>query len=159
MNVGSALEFLREMPGFIGTLVGNLAAKDLRWKPAPQEFSLLEHVCHLRDIEREGYSTRIDKLLHESEPFLPDIDGDKLAKDRDYNNQVIDEALVAFTQARLANIQAIKAFTPSDLKRIGVFENSGTITLERLVVMMYEHDQNHRQALHDLAKRLAGAER
>ena len=70
--------FLEETPDVVKSLTGNLTAKELMRKPAIEEFSFLEHVCHLRDIEREGYGVRIAKLLNEEQPFLPDIDGGRV---------------------------------------------------------------------------------
>lgn len=144
------LAFLEGTPGVIRSLAGNLPVSELRRKPAKQEFSFLEHVCHLRDIEREGYCVRIAKLLSEEQPFLKDIDGDKLARERNYNSQIFEEALSAFTRARKNNIQTIRPLPPENLKRIGIFQNVGTITVEQLLSMMREHDNGHLLALGDL---------
>lgn len=149
----SLLAFLEETPEVISSLIENLPVRELRRKPAKETFSFLEHVCHLRDIEREGYCVRIAKLLSEEQPFLTDIDGDKLAEERNYNSQSFDEALSAFTHARKNNIQTIRPLLPQNLKRIGIFQNVGTITLEQLLSMMREHDNEHLLALSDLRKR------
>jgi hypothetical protein len=148
------LAFLEETPEVIRSLSENLRVRELRRKPAKEEFSFLEHVCHLRDIEREGYGVRIAKLLSEEQPFLPDIDGDKLAAERNYNSQSFDQALSAFKRARRNNIQTIRPLPPENLKRIGVFQNVGTITLQQLLSMMREHDNEHLRALSDLRSRV-----
>ncbi|MBA2525218.1 MAG: DinB family protein [Pyrinomonadaceae bacterium] len=150
-ELANNLEFLEETPKFIKSLTENLTGEELRLKPSQEEFSLLEHVCHLRDIEQEGYRVRINKLLNEAEPFLPDIDGDKLATERNYNSQSFTEALSGFACARTDNIQTIRNAPLDALKRTGLFGDLGIITLERLVMMMYEHDSDHRQELSDLA--------
>lgn len=148
------LASLEETPEVINSLTENLPVRDLRRKPAKETFSFLEHVCHLRDIEREGYYVRIAKLLSEERPFLTDIDGDKLAKERHYNSQIFAEALSAFTGARKNNIQTIRSLPPENLKRIGIFQNVGTITLEQLLSMMREHDNEHLRALSDLRSKV-----
>src|SRR5260370_33437178 len=71
------------------------------------EFSALENICHLRDIEVEGYTVRVNKILTENDPVLTDIDGGRLAIDRAYNNKNIDEALEAFALARRQNIAVL----------------------------------------------------
>jgi hypothetical protein len=141
------LAFLEETPEVVRSLTENLTAKELMRKPAKEEFSFLEHVCHLRDIEQEGYRMRIARLLSEEQPFLPDIDGDKLAKERHYNSQSFNEALSAFTRARKDNVQTIRTLTSHHLKRSGIFQNVGTITLGQLLAMMVEHDEAHRLSL------------
>jgi len=35
-----------------------------------EPFCAIEHVCHLRDIERDGYHVRIRRLLTEDNPSL-----------------------------------------------------------------------------------------
>jgi hypothetical protein len=149
-DVENLLTFLEETPEVIRSLTENLPVRKLRLKPAKEEFSLLEHVCHLRDIEREGYCVRIAKLLSEEQPFLADIDGAKLAVERNYNSQIFDEALSAFTRARKNSLQTIRPLPTESLKRIGILQNVGTITLEQLLSMMREHDNEHLRALSDL---------
>jgi hypothetical protein len=141
------LAFLEETPEVVRSLTENLTTKELMRKPAKEKFSFLEHVCHLRDIEQEGYRVRIARLLSEEQPFLPDIDGDKLAKERHYNSQSFNEALSAFTRARKDNVQTIRTLTSHHLKRSGIFQNVGTINLGQLLAMMVEHDEAHRLSL------------
>jgi hypothetical protein len=138
----------------IRQLVGNLRDDELRWKPEGQVFSCLEHVCHLRDIEREGYTLRVQKLLHEEEPFLSDIDGDKLARERNYNTQKLEFALDEFLRARQGNLSAISNLSTRQLHRRATFENYGPLTLGELLRMMVEHDHEHVRALDDLRGQL-----
>ena len=150
--------FLRKTPRTVQQLVAGLADDDLRRKSSGKEFSVLEHVCHLRDIEQEGYMTRIRKLLSETHPFLPDIDGDKLARERNYNSQKLDAALHAFMVARKENLRAIGNMSPDQLNRSGVFENVGAITLEELLLKMREHDEDHLRAFYQMRERLSNGD-
>src|SRR4051794_41846310 len=79
------VEYLAEMPAIVKELSSSLTQEELKRKPPDSEFSVQENVCHLRDIEQEGYTVRIEKLLNEHEPVLPDINGAKIALERDYN--------------------------------------------------------------------------
>lgn len=147
--------FLQKTPGTLRQLVTDLEGDDLRRKPSENEFSVLEHVCHLQDIEREGYAVRIRKLLGETRPFLPNIDGERLARERDYNSQILDDALHAFTAAREDNLRAIRNLSPEQLNNSGTLENVGEITLEGVLLMMREHDEDHLQALRGLREQLS----
>lgn len=98
---------------------------------------------------------RIAKLLAEVEPFLPDIDGNKLAEERVYNRQDFRAALLEFTLARENNVRVLKGLTLDQLSRSGIFENAGSVSLERLVLIMREHDREHFKELTDLRGRLA----
>ncbi|MGH9943976.1 MAG: DinB family protein, partial [Pyrinomonadaceae bacterium] len=114
----------------------------------------LEHLCHLRDLEREGYAERIRRLLVETDPFLPDVDGDRLAKERDYNRQDFARAHAGFAGARAANVAALNVLSPEQLGRAGTLEGVGPVTLGRLLELMRDHDDAHRRELRDLGRRL-----
>ena len=148
---------LAEMPQKVRRLVESLGEDERRWKPCADEFSATEGICHLRDIEEEGYAVRIRKLLNESEPFLSDLDGARLACERDYNNQNMMYALERFAHARSGNVAAVKDLSPDGLSRRGTFEGTGPITLGQLLSMMREHDEGHIQELENLCAHLSGA--
>lgn len=137
------LEHLQSMPDCLWEMAQEIPESQFTWKPSPQEFSFLEQVCHLRDIEQEGYGFRIRKILTEDHPFLPDLDGGKLARERNYNAQRFDQAFREFSQARQENLDLLQKATPGELNRTGEFETLWTITLEKLVQMMCQHDQIH----------------
>ena len=50
------------------------------WDGIPSEsFSAIGQVCHVRDIELDGYHVRIQRTLSEDEPTLESLDGYALA--------------------------------------------------------------------------------
>ena len=144
------LEFLAETPQVVRQLSRDLTPDELKRKPSDSEFSFQENICHLRDIEEMGYTVRIEKLLNEDEPLLPDIDGAKLALERDYNSQDFEAGLDEFARLRERNVSALGNLQPVSLSRTGTFEGAGTITLKTLAGMMREHDESHLQELHGL---------
>ncbi len=151
-NLENLAEVLEEMPEFIRRLTIGLSLEELKRKPTKKEFSILEHIWHLRDIEQEGYAARIGKLLTENQPLLKDIDGDKLAEERDYNNLNFATGFEEFCQARKNNVRQIKDLTLEQLNRVGTLENVGAITLGQLLMKLLEHDEEHRQTLEKLTK-------
>jgi hypothetical protein len=153
-ELNDLIECLEKMPVFVERLAGEFA-NAASWKFSQNEFSLLEKVCHLNDIEREGYAVRIAKMLDEHQPFLPDVDGGKLAAERDYNSRNLAEMLHSFAAARQENIETIKNLSLEQLSRSGEFENAGAVTLWRVLTMMREHDAAHVAELNDLRGKLA----
>src|ERR1044071_9903571 len=109
--------FLEETPGHIRQLAAEMALQDLKWKPSVDEFSAVEQVCHLRDLER------------------------------DYNSQDFESAFQEFALARAENVRVMKTLSPDQLNRSGVLEGVGAITLGKLFWLMREHDQSHREEL------------
>jgi hypothetical protein len=146
---------IEETPDAIRQLVNGVAQDKLNRKPSDQGWSILEHICHLRDIEQEGYTVRIEKILNQDHPFLSDLDGDKLAAERAYNHQPFDKALESFIAARESNVQKLRDLSDEQMTRSAMFENVGVITLGQLIRMMCEHDKDHLQQLGELGAQLS----
>lgn len=152
------IRLLEAMPESMRQLTDGLRDGELSWKPAPEQFSALEQVCHLRDLEREGYALRIHRLLAENQPTLPDFDGGRIALERDYNSQDFEAAFQEFALARASNASLLKTLSPADLKRSGFLEGVGAITLKKLLLLMREHDLSHQRELSELRQAKKGDE-
>ena len=154
----AAIQFLGSTPVWLESHLRGLTDSQLRLKPGPEPdaFSFAEHVHHLRDIEIEGYSQRLRRILAEESPSLPDIDGTRLAIDRVYNRQPVAPALMEFTAARRKNVVLLRQLSPEQLTREAGLEGTGRVTLARLVRMWREHDVVHRAELQELLKFVEG---
>lgn len=141
---------IERMPQVIGELLADVEESSFKERPPGKPWSILEHICHLRDIEQEGYRIRIAKMIAEDRPFLNDLDGDKLAAERDYNNQDFKSALKDFVDGRVLNIRAICDLSADQLRRQGMFENVGLLTLMELLIKMRDHDRGHIAELTEL---------
>lgn len=141
-----ALELLAAMPEFLEGAIARAPADALQWKPAPEEFSLVEHACHLRDLEREGYLVRVRRMLAEALPELPGFDGATIAQERHYLAQDARVAADDFARARGELLARLRALTAADLAREGFFDGR-RICLADLVAMIAEHDHGHRDEI------------
>ena len=151
------LAFLNETPNKLANSIAGLSNAEVRFQNSPDEFSVLENICHLRDLELQGYTPRIRRILAESNPALADFDGARVAAESNYNNEQPDFALQAFQTARRENVEMLRALTERQLKREGTLDGVGTITLRRLAEMMREHDEGHLEDLRVLSRRLRQA--
>jgi hypothetical protein len=151
--LGEFLGRLAATPATLAVLVEDLSENELRAKQSDDEFSVVEHICHLRDIEIEGYAVRIDRILKESSPELPDIDGSQLAIERDYNHQPVDVALEQFQRVRHKNVELLRGLDKEQLNREGKLEGVGTVTVRRLLFLMHEHDESHLSDLRAIRER------
>lgn len=142
-----AIATLRQMPEALRQHVTGLTDTQLHFQPEGGYFSVLENVCHLRDIEIEGYNVRLKRILAEDHPKLADINGGQLARERRYNEQPLQPALDAFAKARHANLKTLEKVTESQLARTAYLEGLGEITLGKLLELWVEHDQGHIQEL------------
>jgi hypothetical protein len=124
-------------------LVRGLSEQQLSWKPAPEVFSIRENVLHLRDIDIEGYARRIRLLLDEQHPSLPNVDGGKLARERNYNAQPVQLALDDLRVSRGESVQRLRDCSTQDLDRKAEMQGVGTIDLRRLLELWMQHDAGH----------------
>jgi transcriptional regulator with XRE-family HTH domain len=146
---------LGAMPSKIRDIVDAIPRDAWTARPATGGFSLLEHICHLRDIDGDGYRERVERMLTEEQPSLADIDGDALARDRDYQSQDLEEALSRFAATRWQMAARIARLTPDERQRIGLMAATNKITIEDLVGAMLAHDSEHLDQLSELCGELA----
>jgi hypothetical protein len=147
LDLAAIIQTLEKTPDRIEKLLLRLSPSRWNVRPSGIQWSFVENVCHLRDIESLGYGERIRRILEEEKPFLPDIDGAALATERKYNDQDSMQALRDFGAARRDNLLRIEPLDEGLLSREGRFED-GVVTLRALIERMRKHDEEH---LNDLA--------
>jgi hypothetical protein len=114
------------------------------WDGIPSErFTAIEQVCHIRDIEIDGYHVRFHRTLRESNPTLASIDSESLARERSYATSNASEALAAFRSARARTLDLISGLSPEQFARTAEFEGYGALSLRSLVHYLCSHDQQH----------------
>jgi hypothetical protein len=114
------------------------------WDGVPSEsFTAIEQVCHVRDIEIEGYHVRFRRTLDEMNPTLASIDSESLASQRSYSTSSAPEAFAAIRLARAKTVQLISGLNEAQLLRPAVFEGYGSTTLRSLIHYLCSHDLQH----------------
>ena len=114
------------------------------WEGVPSEpFTPVEQICHVRDIELDGYHVRIQRTLNESHPTLASIDSETLAKERSYATSNAAEVFATFRTARAKTVELISGLSSEQLARTAVFEGYGALSLRSLVHYLCSHDQQH----------------
>jgi hypothetical protein len=141
--LSEAIERLSSTPQQVEALARGLSDEQLSRKPKGDFFSIRESVLHLRDIDVEGYERRIHLILSEECPALPDSDGGKLARERNYNARPLQPALDDLRRSRTVSMQRLMACSEADLDRKAEMQGVGTVTLRRLLEMWMEHDRGH----------------
>ncbi|HEV7475362.1 MAG TPA: DinB family protein [Pyrinomonadaceae bacterium] len=148
------LDFLDETPNKFAGSISRLSPTETRWKNSDAEFSVLENLCHLRDLELQGYTLRIERILSETEPILADFDGARVAAESDYNSEPADLALAAFASTRRENVRILRSLSADQLEREGLLEGLGKVTLRQIAEKMREHDEGHLEDLRVLRQQL-----
>lgn len=144
---------LSRMPALLSRVAE--AFPDAAMRARSGSFALVEHVWHLADLEREGFGARIARLLGERDPWLPDFDGERTARERRYLQLDLAEGLAAFAAARAANVKALGEVEAGQWSRTGRQEGAGPLSLSELPRRMREHDLSHLNEIADLLFELA----
>ena len=130
--------------------------KPASWLECPGEhFSVRENLCHLRDLEIEGYQRRFARTRAEQDPDLPSVDGYALAEERHYAATDPYAALAAYRAARAETLGQIRGFSELELARPARFAEYGRTNLAGLVHYLSAHDRQHVACLHWLMGKMA----
>lgn len=130
----TTLDALAEFPRLLEAHFAAVPDGYARWTPddwsgIPSEhFSPLGQLCHVRDIEIDGYHVRLRRMLDEDHPLLVSVDGDALAAIRDARRETLD---------------LVSRLAPGQFARTGEFEGYGALTVRGLVHYLCSHDQQH----------------
>jgi hypothetical protein len=134
----TTLTALKEFPRHLEAYFAAIPAGFENWRPdswvgIPSEpFTAIEQICHVRDVEIEGYHVRFLRTLQESNPSLPDLAGEALARERSYAAADPEQVLATFREARARSVALISGLTDAELARVAEFDGVPT-TLRALV--------------------------
>lgn len=130
------------------------------WDGVPSEpLTAIEQLCHVRDIEVEGYQVRFRRTLTENNPTLGSIDTDALVRERQYRSSNAEVVLAQFTLARAQSIVLLNGLRAEQLDRTATFEGYGVVTVRSLVHYLCSHDQQHLSGLQWLLGKLEATQR
>jgi hypothetical protein len=154
------VEQLAAMPDRFSAAVASFS--EPHWRSRPEQgnaFSLVEHACHLRDID-EVHRNRLQRILEDHLPVLEDVNGRQLAQERAYLRQDCRAAVRQFRNGRSTLVKRLGELTPSARRRVGIYAETQRITVEDLAEMIRQHDATHLQEIEELrAELFSGTEK
>jgi len=145
---------LSRTPAILARVAGQVPAELVRVRSGP--FALVEHVWHMADLERE-FAERIRRLLGEADPFLPDFDGERIAKERQYLTLDLAAGLTAFAAAREETLRRLAGVASEAWARCGRQEGVGAVSLAEMPGRIVDHDRAHLNEISDLLADLVPA--
>ena len=147
--IGITLNALETFPSQLEAHYAAIPAAYRHWAPpswdgVPSEpLTAIEQVCHVRDIEIEGYHVRLRRTLAEAHPLLESIDTEALARERDYGSADVEAAFAVFRAARAETLALLTGLSDEAFDRTATFEGYGPVSLRGLVHYLCSHDQQH----------------
>ena len=152
------LDLLEATPAILRGLMGELSEEDVRWKPAPDRFSVGEVLAHLSHSEGYCYRARLDRFMSEENP---EIEGDDAQLHVElYRTADPEDSFDHFEEQRETNIEFLRDLPEGSGARKAVHREVGAITLEQMLHEWAMHDLGHVRQIAELVrarKHLAGA--
>ena len=122
-------------------LVGE-AGDDLRTRPEPTEWSVIECIGHLTDSELVT-AARVRWILAEDEPQIIGYDQDRWVEGLHHDRDDPDDLIELFDTLRTANLRLLATRPASDLERIGRHNERGPESYGLMVRLTAGHDRFH----------------
>ena len=147
-SLQTTIDALAAFPAQLERLFACFPPEARGWKPSSwtgipsEKLTATEQVCHIRDVEVDGYKVRFHRTRTEINPVLPDLPGELMALERNYGATDPFSALRAFAAARTDTVGMIRGFSTDELHRKAVFEGK-PVTLAGLVHFLSSHDHQH----------------
>ncbi|MBX2999903.1 MAG: DinB family protein [Caldilineaceae bacterium] len=133
----------------IRALVAGISNEQARWRPGPEEWSMLEVINHLYDEERHDFPVRVDYALRRRGESWPNIDPQGWVTERRYNERDLAESTQNFLNRRQESLAWLRALSDPDWDAI-YSAPFGEIRAGDLFASWVAHDILHMRQLVEL---------
>lgn len=143
MNLEQTLHILsvhQETLKHLTKLVTQEEAKTFR--EAPQAWTILEVMCHLRDFETV-FIERVETILKKITPTFAAFDQNEAVIENKYSEQVLSEVVQAFSLHRDRTMSIFKNLEPQQWQRMGIHPKKGRMSMADMPENLIFHDSKH----------------
>jgi hypothetical protein len=127
-------------------------AVDQDWRPAPEEWSFRFVAAHLATVDKECYQDRVVRIAAGEEPFFESY----FNTGRDFGMFDLLDSLRAWAATRGEIIDFVSNMSEEQFSSTGTHAAFGTLTVQRVLELMLDHDQEH---IRDLEKMIGSYKR
>jgi len=139
------LAFLLATPAVFHGMARSSSTESWSVRPQPGEWSRLEILCHLRDVDAEVNAVRLDAILQEENTYITGQSTDQWVDERGYIREDPAGALRKFVEIREKMVKRLASLEPADWERRARHTILGPTTLRELVEIIVDHDRLHIQ--------------
>lgn len=150
MDFDTAIARLESSGAAIAALTEGIENDQARWRPAVDQWSVLEVVNHLADEEVEDFRQRVDFTLHRPGEPWPLTDPAGWVISRRYNARDIAESRQRFHAARADALAWLRGLDAPDWSLGYDHPRAGVLTAGDLLLSWVAHDLLHLRQLVEL---------
>jgi hypothetical protein len=129
-------------PAELRRAVAGMNREQLTARPVPGKWSTLEVVCHLADFD-PILADRMKRIIAEDRPQLLGADENRFAAALAYHHRDLEEELTIIERTRSQLGRILRTLGDDALARVGVHNERGPLTLERLLETATNHIPHH----------------
>jgi uncharacterized damage-inducible protein DinB len=127
---------------FVKALLG-LSSEEVNRVPAANEWSIHQAAAHVRDTESRVFLYRLERILTEELPAVPNFDQDAWTREHYSPDEPIRNIAREFAAARRKVVRQLSDVKDKDWERKGIHPAFGKISIEWLVTHFYAHTLDH----------------
>jgi hypothetical protein len=149
------IEVIGELLPWLDQRLQGVAEQTLRRPEKPGKWSALEVIQHLADSDLVmGFRTRM--VLSEDSPAMQGYDQDRWAREFQYRDISLRQALDQLHGLRRANLNLWTQLTPAQLDRVGLHSERGPESVEHMIQLIAGHDLVHRRQIDRILTGMGG---
>lgn len=118
--------------------------------PAEDEWSAAQVIGHLAACEFY-FVERLNLLLRENSPHLRSFGDKAFERQESMMDASVEDNLQAFNELRGESVSMLMSLALNLWDRSGPFENEGNMSIEDVVGLMIDHDEEHLAQIQSLA--------
>ena len=143
MDVNTIISKLEDNAHVFSSLLAELSQEEYTWKIAPEKWSILEIVCHLKDEEVEDFRTRVRHVL--AHPELPPPKNDPVGwvSEREYSDQNFQDKLASFLRERERSVIWLHSLEDPDWESFWQHPELGPQSAGHYLTNWLAHDYLH----------------
>ena len=149
MDLENAIIQLKNQGAAILSLAKDLSDAEARWKPAPEEWSILEVLNHLVDEERYDFRRHLHHILFTPDEPWPEIAPQEWVVEKKYNQQSLDQTRNNFKSEREKSIEWLKNLTDPNWEKTTKLP-WGILSAGDMLASWLAHDLLHLRQLVEL---------
>jgi hypothetical protein len=144
-DIKRQLDTLAAFPGKLKQQIHGLDDAALRYRPAPDQWSIVEIIGHITDVAAL-WPGRTRQMLASEHPTLMAVDP-TWVRQRDYQNKQPSFLMITLAEQRAEYVEFLRSLRPSQLARTGIHPTLGPLTVAEGIVALADHDRGHSEQI------------